>query len=33
MVSLPMEGKMTSLNASVACAVLLYEIHSQRNPL
>ena len=33
MVSLPMEGKMSSLNASVACAVLLYEIHSQRNPL
>lgn len=33
MVSLPMEGKMTSLNASVACAVLLYAIHAQRHPL
>lgn len=30
MVSLPMVGKITSLNASVACAVLLYEILSQR---
>lgn len=33
MIRLPMEGKITSLNASVACAVLLYEIHSARNPL
>lgn len=32
-ISLPMEGSVTSLNASVACAILLYEIHSQRNPL
>lgn len=32
-ISLPMEGSVTSLNASVACAVLLYEIHAQRHPL
>lgn len=32
-ISLPMEGSVTSLNASVACAVLLYQIHAQRNPL
>lgn len=32
-VSLPMEGSVTSLNASVACAILLYQIHAQRNPL
>lgn len=30
MVSLPMVGSITSLNASVACAVLLYEILSNR---
>ena len=29
-VKLPMVGKVTSLNASVACGVLLYEIYSQR---
>lgn len=32
-VSLPMEGTITSLNASVACAVLLYEIYARRHPL
>lgn len=32
MVALPMVGKVTSLNASVACAILLYEIYSKRNP-
>lgn len=32
-ISLPMEGSVTSLNASVACAVLLYAIHAQRHPL
>lgn len=32
-ISLPMEGTVTSLNASVACAILLYQIHAQRNPL
>ena len=33
MIKLPMEGKITSLNASVACAVLLYQIYQSRNPL
>lgn len=33
MVTLPMEGTITSLNASAACAVLLYQIHSHRHPL
>lgn len=32
-IALPMAGSVTSLNASVACAVLLYEIYSQRHPL
>lgn len=32
-VRLPMEGTVTSLNASVACGILLYEIHSKRHPL
>ena len=32
-VRLPMEGSVSSLNASVACAVLLYQIYAQRNPL
>lgn len=31
-VKIPMVGKVSSLNASVATAVLLYEIFSQRNP-
>lgn len=33
MIALPMTGSVTSLNASVACAVLLYEIYSKRFPL
>ncbi|MGN1344229.1 MAG: TrmH family RNA methyltransferase, partial [Traorella sp.] len=33
MAALPMVGKVTSLNASVACGILLYEIYSKRNPL
>ena len=32
-VRLPMEGSVSSLNASVASAVLLYGIHSARNPI
>lgn len=32
-VRLPMEGSVSSLNASVACAILLYQIHAQRHPL
>ena len=32
-VRLPMEGTVTSLNASVACGILLYEIHNKRHPL
>lgn len=32
-ISLPMEGSVTSLNASVACAILLYQIHAKRNPI
>ncbi|MFV0479184.1 MAG: 23S rRNA (guanosine(2251)-2'-O)-methyltransferase RlmB [Anaerorhabdus sp.] len=32
-VALPMQGKVESLNASVACGVLLYEIYSKRFPL
>lgn len=31
-VSLPMRGSVTSLNASVACGILLYEIDAQRHP-
>ncbi len=33
MVKLPMVGTISSLNASVACAVLLYEILNQREPI
>lgn len=33
MVSLPMIGSVSSLNASVACGILLYEIYSKRHPL
>ena len=33
MVTLPMLGTITSLNASVACAVLLYEVLNHRQPL
>lgn len=32
-VALPMTGHVTSLNVSVATAVLLYQIYSKRNPL
>lgn len=32
MAALPMVGKVTSLNASVACGIMLYEIYSKRNP-
>ncbi|WP_139492814.1 23S rRNA (guanosine(2251)-2'-O)-methyltransferase RlmB [Brevibacillus dissolubilis] len=30
---LPMVGQVTSLNASVAAALLMYEVHRSRNPL
>ncbi len=33
MAALPMVGKVTSLNASVACGIFLYEIYSKRNPV
>ena len=33
MISLPMLGNVTSLNASVACGILLYQIHQKRFPL
>ncbi len=33
LISLPMEGKVTSLNASVAAALLMYEVHRKRHPL
>ncbi|SDD59423.1 23S rRNA (guanosine2251-2'-O)-methyltransferase [Terribacillus halophilus] len=32
-VSLPMQGKVTSLNASVAASLLMYEVNRQRHPL
>ncbi len=32
-VKLPMVGKVNSLNVSVACAVLLYQVYNNRNPL
>lgn len=32
-VKLPMEGSVSSLNASVACGILLYQIYNSRNPL
>ncbi|MFP7495333.1 23S rRNA (guanosine(2251)-2'-O)-methyltransferase RlmB [Terribacillus saccharophilus] len=32
-VSLPMTGKVTSLNASVAASLLMYEVNRQRHPL
>lgn len=31
-VSLPMKGKVSSLNASVACSLLLYEVYRKRFP-
>ena len=32
-VKLPMMGHVNSLNVSVATAILLYNIHAQRNPI
>src|SRR5699024_8573778 len=32
-VSLPMKGQVSSLNASVACSLLLYEVYRKRNPI
>jgi 23S rRNA (guanosine2251-2'-O)-methyltransferase len=32
-IKLPMEGDIGSLNASVACGIILYQIYSQRSPL
>lgn len=32
-ISLPMIGQVTSLNASVACGLLLYEIYRKRHPI
>lgn len=32
-VSLPMKGKVSSLNASVACSLLVYEVYRKRHPL
>jgi 23S rRNA (guanosine2251-2'-O)-methyltransferase len=33
LLSLPMAGRVTSLNASVAAALLMYEVHRKRHPL
>ncbi|QOR66749.1 23S rRNA (guanosine(2251)-2'-O)-methyltransferase RlmB [Cytobacillus suaedae] len=33
LVRLPMAGKVTSLNASVAASLLMYEVYRKRNPL
>ncbi|MDR7080431.1 23S rRNA (guanosine2251-2'-O)-methyltransferase [Neobacillus niacini] len=33
LISLPMAGKVTSLNASVAAALLMYEVYRRRHPL
>ena len=33
LIHLPMVGKVTSLNASVAAALLMYEVYRKRNPL
>ncbi|MBD1382782.1 23S rRNA (guanosine(2251)-2'-O)-methyltransferase RlmB [Metabacillus arenae] len=33
LVSLPMAGRVTSLNASVAASLLMYEVYRRRNPL
>lgn len=33
LVNLPMAGKVTSLNASVAAAILMYEVYRRRHPL
>ncbi|WP_373894578.1 23S rRNA (guanosine(2251)-2'-O)-methyltransferase RlmB [Virgibacillus natechei] len=32
-VSLPLKGHVTSLNASVACSLLLYEVYRKRHPI
>ena len=32
-VHLPMKGNITSLNASVAAALIMYEVYNQRNPV
>ncbi|MGV3487038.1 MAG: 23S rRNA (guanosine(2251)-2'-O)-methyltransferase RlmB [Tuberibacillus sp.] len=32
LISIPMVGRVTSLNASVACALLMYEVFRQRHP-
>ncbi|MEQ6376598.1 23S rRNA (guanosine(2251)-2'-O)-methyltransferase RlmB [Bacillaceae bacterium S4-13-58] len=33
MIRLPMKGKVTSLNASVAASLLMYEVYRKRNPI
>lgn len=33
LISIPMVGKVTSLNASVAASLLMYEVYNKRNPL
>lgn len=33
LIRLPMKGHVTSLNASVACALLMYEVYRKRHPL
>jgi 23S rRNA (guanosine2251-2'-O)-methyltransferase len=33
LIRLPMKGKVTSLNASVAASLLMYEVYRKRNPL
>jgi len=33
LIHLPMKGKVTSLNASVAASLLMYEVYRKRNPL
>jgi 23S rRNA (guanosine2251-2'-O)-methyltransferase len=33
LINLPMAGKVTSLNASVAAAILMYEVYRRRHPL
>jgi 23S rRNA (guanosine2251-2'-O)-methyltransferase len=33
LINLPMVGKVTSLNASVAASLLMYEVYRKRNPL
>lgn len=33
LIRLPMAGQVTSLNASVAAGLLMYEVYRKRNPL